>query len=354
MGERDRHAPRREIGRTNPGHLRADRNSLDGNHLVNGENTTPFPAMLLTTVIDETRMGGAMIARVTYDLRDGKLTPAAEQPWIVSADPWDSPFGPFEADQPFRKGGVDVFVLGSACAPGARPAKEITVSVAVGAFSFTAIVFGHRIWREGGAGRGLVPTEPVPFVTLPLVAEHAFGGEITVDGLASPHLDNPKGVGLYIDEAAALDQPLPKIEDASQRITAWSDRPDPVGFGVCPLTNGERLRSSVDVVDGHLERVKSRLFNQAHPKLVAPKVEPGDEVVLSGFSHEGLRAFTLPAPHLVVQLTLGEKSVVRTPTIEEIGIDVAASRVFLGYRYPFRYHFVAHQRRVCRLASAES
>lgn len=294
-----------------------------------------------------------MIARVTYDLRDGALTPAAEQPWIVSADPWDSPFGPFEADQPFRKGGVDLFVVGSACAPGASPAKEVTVRVAVGAFAFTAIVFGQRVWREGGPNRGLVPSEPVPFLTLPLAPEHAFGGEITVDGLASPHLDNPKGVGLYIEEAAALNQPLPRVEDASHLITAWSDRPDPVGFGVCPLTNSQRLRASVDVIDGRLEKVKSLLFNQAYPGLVAPKAEPGDQVVLTGFAHEGPLTFALPASHLAVELTLGEKSVTRTPTIEEIGIDVAASRVFLGYRYPFRYHFVAHQRRVCRLAGRE-
>lgn len=321
---------------------------------MDGENTTPFPAILLTTVLDETRMGGAMIARVTYDLRDGQLTPAADQPWIVSGDPWESPFGPFEADQPFRKGGVDVLIVGSACAPEAKPAKQVTVSVAVGAFKFTAIAFGARTWREGGPGRGLIATDPAPFVELPLVAEHAFGGEMTVDGLSSPHPDNPKGMGLYIDEAAARNQPLPYLEDASQLITAWSDRPDPVGFGVCPLTNGQRLRASVDVVDGRLERVKSRLFNQAHPKLVAPKAEPGDEVVLTGFAPGGPITITLPATHLAVQLILGEKSVVRTLTIEEIGIDVAASRVFLGYRYPFRYHFVAHQRRVCRLASAET
>ena len=97
-----------------------------------------------------------MIARVTYDLRGGQLTPAADQPWIVSGDPWESPFGPFEADQPFRKGGVDVLIVGSACAPEAKPAKQVTVSVAVGAFKFTAIAFGARTWREGGPGRGLI------------------------------------------------------------------------------------------------------------------------------------------------------------------------------------------------------
>jgi hypothetical protein len=59
-------------------------------------------------------MGASMIARVRYDLHDGRLTPSSDQPWRVSAEPWESPFGPFEADQPFRKGGCDIFLFGSA------------------------------------------------------------------------------------------------------------------------------------------------------------------------------------------------------------------------------------------------
>jgi hypothetical protein len=319
---------------------------------MNGENLTRFPASLLTTIIDDTRMGAAMIARVTYDLRRGQLTPCAEQPWLVSLEPWESPFGEFEADQPFRKGGTDVFVFGSACAPGRRAATEVVVSVSVGAFSFEAVVFGKRIWRT--TLRGLTPSTPAPFLELPLAAEHAFGGAVVVDGLVTPHPDNPKGLGLYVDEDATTHQPLPRIEDASERITAWSDRPTPVGFGLCALTNGQRLRGSVVIADGKLERVTSRLFNQAYPRLVAPKADPGDKVRVTGVSHEADVAFSLPAPHLRVELVLGDKKIVRTPTIEEIGIDVAASRVFLGYRYPFRYQVVPHQLRICTLQDMES
>ena len=174
---------------------------------MDSENRTPFPAMLMSTVIDETRMAAAMVARVTYEVRSGGLVPSDEQPWIVSIEPWDSPLGPFEADQPYRKGGVDVFVAGAACTPGRRAEPRLEVSVALGDFSCSAIVFGTRIWRENRPGRGLVPSEPVPFVSLPLTAEHAFGGQITVDGLVSAHPDNPKGMGLYVDEASALHQP---------------------------------------------------------------------------------------------------------------------------------------------------
>jgi hypothetical protein len=317
------------------------------------ENQTPFPAMLLTTVIDETRMAAAMIVRVTYEVREGNLVPSNEQPWIVSIEPWDSPLGPFEADQPFRKGGVDLFVAGSACTPGQQAQPQLEVSVAVGGFRASAIVFGARFWREKGVGRGLVPSEPIPFVTLPLTAENAFGGHVVVDGLVSPHPDNPKGIGLYVDEASAVNQPLPRIEDPQALISKWSDRPDPVLFGVCPLQSGQRLRSAVEIVEGRLERVSSRLFNMAYPRMVAPRVEPGDHIVLAGLTHEGPIAIKVPPSHLAVKVMLGEKTVERTPSIEEVGVDVPASKVFIGYRYPFRYKVVPHQRRLCTLESRE-
>lgn len=316
------------------------------------DNRARFPARILTTVIGETRMAAAVIARVTYDVRDGNLTPSDEQPWIVSVEPWESPLGPFEADQPFRKGGVDLFVAGSACTPARQRQKQLEVSVEVGGFRASAMVFGARIWREKD-GRGLVPSEPDPFVTLPLTSENAFGGSIMVDGLAAPHADNPNGLGLYVDEASAVGQPLPRIEDPQALIAAWSDRPDPVLFGICPLQSGQRLRSAIEIVDGRLERVSSRLFNMAYPRMVAPKVEPGDTVVLTGFSHDGPIKLKVPPSHLVATITLGDKTVERAPTIEELGFEVAASRAFIGYRYPFRYQIVPHQRRLCTIESRE-
>ena len=42
----------------------------------------------------------------------------------------------------------------------------------------------------------------------------------------------------------------------------------------------------------------------------------------------------------------------RAPVIEEVGVDVPKRQVFVGYRYPFRYQLVPHQRRRCTLALA--
>ena len=314
-------------------------------------NQTRFPATLLTTVIDDDRMSASVIVRVTYDLHGREVRWSDRQPWIVSPVPWESPLGPFEADQPYRKGGVDLFVVGEARTPTARPQAELEVSVSVGSFSFAAVVFGPRVWRRDGTGGAVTPSPPEPFVSLPLAARYAFGGQVDVDGLTSPHPDNPSGMGLYVDEASALGQPLPRIEDPAQRIRNWSDRPDPVLFGVCPLQNGQRLRAGVEVVEGRPPLVKSRLFNTGYPRAVAPRVQTGDRVSLSGFSHDGPVAFAIPPSRLSVHLTLGDRSVERALTIEEVGINLQAAQVFIGYRYPFRYHVVPHQRRACALVS---
>jgi hypothetical protein len=318
------------------------------------DNQTRFPAKLLTTVLDERRLFASVVMRVTYDLHDGKLVPSAQQPWIVSDEPWDSPLGAFEADLPFRKGGVDLLVAGSACTPGRQPHRQTRISVEVGRFRAAGVVFGERFWRRAQGRHGLVASEPVPFVTLPVTAESAFGGRVEFDGLVSGYPENPSGVGFYPDEDSAVNQPLPHVEDPDALIAIWSDRPNPVLFGLCPRESAPRLRSAVHLVDGRIEQVTPRLFNRAHPRMVAPSVKPGETIVLKGFSHDGPIEIEIPPSHLVATVRLGDKTVERSLTIDEVGIQVAESSVFIGYRYPFRYEFVPHQLRLCTLENREA
>jgi hypothetical protein len=333
-----------------------------------GENLTPYPAMLLTTVVDDDRMGAAMITRATFDLVDGELTPSRDQPWIVSVEQWESPLGPFDPDQPYRTGGVDLFIKGAACAPNGEPAKEVQLSLQVGGFRASAVAVGPRIWRKSAAGT-LVPTDPRPFTSLDLGWETAYGGAAEIDGRKTPYPMNPLGKGFYFDEQSALHQPLPELEDAASRITRWDDRPEPVGFGLCQYPHPLRVLESV-LLNGRPATAESaqrdpgkarvdvqpspRMFNRAFPKLVALKVEGGDVVTVIGFSAEAPLSFRVPANLLRVRLELGEKIVERTPAIEALGVDVPARKVFIGYRYPFRYIVVPHQRRACTLFVVET
>ena len=77
-------------------------------------NSTPYPAQIFRTVIDQERIAASVFARLTFDIAAGSLSLSHEQSWPVSAPPWDSPYGPMDSDEVFWKGGVDVFLFGHA------------------------------------------------------------------------------------------------------------------------------------------------------------------------------------------------------------------------------------------------
>ena len=108
------------------------------------DNATGLPALLFRTVVDDTRMAAAVIARITYLIgADGQLRRGEAQPWGVSAAPWDGPAGPMPSDDVFYRGGVDLFVFGEAWAPGGRPAPTSELRLSVGGrFQVALAVFG--------------------------------------------------------------------------------------------------------------------------------------------------------------------------------------------------------------------
>lgn len=303
-----------------------------------------------------------MITRVTYDFEGETLKPSGEQPWIASAEPWKSPLGEFSQDQPFRKGGVDIFVHAEACAPRGIPATEVKLEVTIGALRAEAVAIGRRVWQRG-RGRALVPSTPEPFVTMPIGLDRAFGGKAELDGLDTSYPLNPDGIGFYANEQAAENQPLPCIEHPNRRISNWNDAPLPVGFGLCQFPHPLRSQDAftvnatppdkenpIDIVNYNPQITFSpRMFNRAFPGLILETAVPGDRVTASGFSPDGPISFILPPIPVMVRVTLGSKTVERIPYIEDIGIDVPNRRVFLGYRYPFRYKFVPYEQRLCSL-----
>ena len=83
--------------------------------------------------------------------------------------------------------------------------------------------------------------------------------------------------------------------------------------------------------------------------MIAPAVAPGEAVVVHGVREDGPLQFKLPDTPLRVEIKVGDDGGVRTPTIDQIGVEPDARRVFLTYRYPFRYVRTPLQRRSCRL-----
>lgn len=311
-------------------------------------NHTPFPAYLFRTVIDEERLAASLLVRITYEIHDGFLTPSAAQPWTVSAEPWECQYGPMRGDAVFYKGGVDIFVFGHAVAPRGRAVSSMEVGIEVGSFHRRFAVFGNRVWRRSLGT--LVASNPEPFSKMPLTMAHAYGGTETWDGLLVPHPDNPEGKGFYLEESRAVDRPLPNLESLEKLLHNWDDLCEPVGVVPRPLHCNVGARESISFnTDGTLKDFRPTLWNAAFPQMIAQRVELGEAVRLSGFTADSDLCFHLPKnpPHLRLRF---DDSVYESPmTVDEVGIETDLSRVFIAYRFPFRYLLVPNQIRCCEI-----
>jgi hypothetical protein len=313
-------------------------------------NETGFPAKLFRTSIDKDRLAASLALRVTYEWRDGQFVPCAEQDWIVSAAPWDSPHGPMPGDEIFYRDGVDIFIMAAA-----KPAKDartdvVDVEARLGTWRGGVRVFGERHWRRTDAG--LVASAPAPITTVPLTMERAFGGKTKWDGLDVPYALNPEGKGFYFDAAEAEGKPLANIEDWAAPVRKWDDRPMPVGVGLCPPGFGGKLLPLIDK-ETHEVNICGRLFNAAFPAMIAPAAAPGDVLSVRGISSTGEVKFPLPPARYEVTLSFDDKVIKRVLPIDQLGLDYAQKRMFVSYRYPFRYVLHPRQQRHCVLRRKE-
>lgn len=315
------------------------------------DNHTTCPAVLWRTIIDDDRIAAALVARITYHLADGQLALAEDQAWDISTAEWESPIGTLPPEDCFIRGGVDIIILGCARAPASQPATKVEVRVTLGDFTGGVDVYGERKWyRSRGRKSELTATPPEPFVELPLTIEYAFGGKQPWDGLEVPHTGNPDGMGWYFEEEAAEGQPLPRIEDPRAPITAWSDTPDAVGVGFCPRAFGPRVLRSTEFDDrGMLTQLRPTFFNDAFPDMVAPVPPAGASCSVSGVCADGDMTFRLPDPPLMTRIRIGETEIERALQIDQLGIEPDLDRVFITYRYPFRYAVVPLEPRSCEL-----
>ncbi|AKT42712.1 DUF2169 family type VI secretion system accessory protein [Chondromyces crocatus] len=311
-------------------------------------NHTKFPASVFRMAFGEDKVAASLLTRVTYGLDGTKFIPSAEQPWIVSSAPWRGPQGPMDSDLVFIKGGVDLFVFGHAYALRGKPTPQMDVEVAVDDWKSTVKVFGERVWWKPMGT--LVPTNPIPFTIMPLQPAYAFGGKDTWDEREIAWPDNPEGKGFYLEAASAVDRPLPNLENPDERIQRWDDRPEPAGTTPIAITTSMRMKRGASFDErGQVTELRPVLYNAAYPRLVAPRLKPGQTVRLTGVHPSGPLSFQLPDARLFARVRFGDDVREVPLAIDQIGFELEAKRAFIAYRYPFRYTIHALQRRACEL-----
>lgn len=147
-----------------------------------------------------------------------------------------------EADHAWHKPRCDVLVQACAHAPGGEPVKRLQVGFRVGDCSRAAQVVGPRVWRRGLLG--LVPTEPEPFVRLPITYSRAFGGTRLHEGLPQPYADNPIGCGFgdAPGDTSLVDTPVPNLEEIGTPIDNPRTHYRPISFGPLGRSWAARMR----------------------------------------------------------------------------------------------------------------
>jgi hypothetical protein len=170
--------------------------------------------------------------------RNGEPSPAETQEPVVATDVhYGDPATTgiqYECEFAMVKPRADVILNGQAVAPQGKPVQELTVALEIGSSRKEIRVVGDRRWERGILG--FSASDPVPFVTMPLVFERAFGGSDQSHANPKHHgaeVRNLVGVGFHKNpDPATIDgQPLPNLEHPRHRMWSWSDTPTPVGYG---------------------------------------------------------------------------------------------------------------------------
>lgn len=232
---------------------------------------------------------------------------------------------------------AEVLVGGHAAAPGGEPVQRMGLAWAIGDIQKRLLVTGDRMWRLAGATA--VPTEPQPFVQMPLTPQRCFGGE--------GHSANPAGTGFRAQERlmAREQVALPNIETPEIAIRSIGDAPQPPRFGPMAVDAKERLQYSGTYDEAWTKTLAPALAEDADPRLFlfAPQDQrlPG---YLDGNEGYGLRNFSADAPEIQQHLpgfrvrcfigwTDPQKPIVELPMrIDTLWFFAGARRGVMTYR----------------------
>ena len=316
------------------------------------QNRTPFAAAQ-SWVRD---LNGAetwlVVVKASFDIHpDGTTTVAPEQPEVVRSPVYRGEPGQssllYDNDFVLGKVTTDVVVNGTAWAPRGAAVRTMDLGVQVGPVRKTLRVSGEREW--GPRGTWLSP--PVPFTSMPLVYERAFGG---VDVKSErPEVDwfwpNPVGCGFVKARARIEGVRAPNIEYPDRLISAWDAQPPPAGLGVIASHWSERAalagtydqawsdqRQPLPPVDFDMRHFQCAPKDQQAPSFL----RGGEPVALVGLTPSGTSRFSLPLMEVSLESRFrgGERRPHPPARLHTVIIEPDASRVSLVWHSALECH----------------
>lgn len=316
------------------------------------KNPSKVDARLARGHVTDEMAVAALVVPQAYQIKDSSLVPLSEPPAPVPHDPPNTSIYPVWV-------GVSVTVAGHVHCPSKPPFARL-VQLRIGEVERAIAVFGDRVWERSILG-GLVSSDPQPFDRLELSLERAFGGgydippglmpgtDLPHPGFRYDHPMNPKGVGLYPDERAALGAPLPNFERPGALLQRWNDSPEPAAFSPCQDLVGWRVGREQHVKE-KLARGESsespieptpsfRILHHAPPELIFDDLAAGTRIELEGLSPGPMR-FSVPPCRVRSDVEPSGKAgtMVELPSrLRSIHIDADRGLLLTTHALSFRY-----------------
>lgn len=311
-------------------------------------NSTDFPALLLGGAMGDREMLYIIASKVTYSLENGALVPVdKDQAWPVFDKPFDYEGVTLGPELDYHKNGLDIFVFGKAMAPGGQPTGQMTVALECGKVRHETRVSGHRFWAK--ALMEISPTDPEPFIEMPIYNSFAYGGKTILREVEMFHPVNPDGRGYCMDKQMADGTALPNLERPDALVHSWKDQPKPACWykpmGILDMPDFSGKEPS-EVMPEMMEG----LFQQTVPELVAQPEDLGDCFRLVGFSSDGDIIF--PCPHLqgpTAHVSIDDSRSRFPSKISSIVILAEQKIMIVTYLCVFRYLFRAEDKRSVEL-----
>lgn len=288
----------------------------------------------------------AFIVKGTYALdysgRPQPL-PREEQPDIMGDDPFMDDIGRslrYPSDLAAFKPGGEVTLTASCHAPGGRPVHALEAGLEMGKIRKRVRITGDRVWVRGPNGEVAVQG-PIPFVTMPLRWERAFGG------LSSDRNPMGRGIDPWIEPDGRKLYYLPNIESLASPVRSRSDQPAPAGFApISPYWQPRLQRQGTR--DQHWATFRAplpphdfdpRSAHAAPDDQCQPDYWRGDETIVLTNMHPYLERFEIALPGQRMCLFIEVKGAGDTLdfleiplVLDTVHVDMESQHLFLVWR----------------------
>lgn len=278
------------------------------------KNNTPFAADIALFPNEEGVDTLYLMVKATFkigeqwSLTDQQLPPTqADEYW---ADPASSSIK-YMSDYHTGKCCSDIVMIGHAFAPDGKAVTQLDVRLAVETVNKTIRVFGDRQWNNGRI------SYPVPFQSMPMVYERAYGGQFSVDGQCDSETSNPVGLG-YVGKRAKEQTNglfLPNLENPAELISCLTDRPKPACFAaIAPYWSPRSSFAGTYDEQWQITRAPylpldfdKRFFNVADADLIYPEfLRGGERVEISNMHPQGKLKFKIPHVQLKSEIKIAD------------------------------------------------